>query len=59
MRLFGQSFVDSRTIRLDMLQGFLIGVGLAFVTAQAIGEASNPSLLTFAAPKIELLYGIP
>jgi hypothetical protein len=57
MRLFGQSFVDSRTIRLDVLQGFLIGVGL--VTAQAIGEASNPSLLTFAGPKIELLYGIP
>ncbi|MBV8188954.1 MAG: DUF1214 domain-containing protein [Alphaproteobacteria bacterium] len=33
--LFGQLFVPSRTVRLDVLQGFLIGVGLAFVTAQA------------------------
>jgi hypothetical protein len=30
----GHSFVDSRTVRLDLMQGFLIGVGLAFVTAQ-------------------------
>ena len=32
---FGHFFVHSRTVRLDVMQGFLIGVGLAFVTAQA------------------------
>ncbi len=32
---FGHFFVHSRTTRLDLMQGFLIGVGLAFVTAQA------------------------
>jgi hypothetical protein len=31
----GHFFVHSRTVRLDLMQGFLIGVGLAFVTAQA------------------------
>ena len=31
----GLFFVHSRTVRLDLTQGFLIGVGLAFVTAQA------------------------
>jgi len=31
----GHFFVQSRTVRLDLMQGFLIGVGLAFVTAQA------------------------
>jgi len=31
----GHFFVHSRTVRLDVMQGFLIGVGLAFVTAQA------------------------
>ena len=31
----GHLFVPSRTVRLDVMQGFLIGVGLAFVTAQA------------------------
>jgi hypothetical protein len=30
----GHFFVHSRTVRLDVMQGFLIGVGLAFVTAQ-------------------------
>jgi len=33
--VFGHFFVPSRTVRLDVLQGFLIGVGFAFVTAQA------------------------
>jgi hypothetical protein len=33
--LLGHFFVDSRTVRLDLVQGFLLGVGLAFVTAQA------------------------
>jgi hypothetical protein len=33
--VFGYLFIHSRTIRLDVMQGFLIGVGLAFVTAQA------------------------
>jgi hypothetical protein len=31
----GHFFVHSRTVRLDAMQGFLIGVGLAFVTTQA------------------------
>src|SRR5258708_30723704 len=31
----GHFFVHSRTVRLDVMQGFLISVGLAFVTAQA------------------------
>ena len=31
----GHFFVNSRAVRLDVMQGFLIGVGLAFVTAQA------------------------
>ena len=31
----GHFFVPSRTVRLDVMQGFLIGFGLAFVTAQA------------------------
>jgi hypothetical protein len=31
---FGHLFVHSRPVRLDVMQGFLIGVGLAFVTAQ-------------------------
>jgi hypothetical protein len=31
----GHLFVHLRTVRLDAMQGFLIGVGLAFVTAQA------------------------
>ncbi|MGA7808575.1 DUF1214 domain-containing protein [Bradyrhizobium sp.] len=31
----GHLFVDSRPVRLDVMQGFLIGAGLAFVTAQA------------------------
>ncbi len=32
---FGQLFAHSRPLRLDVIQGFLIGAGLAFVTAQA------------------------
>lgn len=32
---FGHFFVQSRTMQRDVMQGFLIGVGLAFVTAQA------------------------
>jgi hypothetical protein len=31
---FGHFFTSSRTVRTDVLQGFLIGWGLAFVTAQ-------------------------
>jgi len=33
--LLGHFFAHSRTVRSDLIQGFLIGVGLAFVTAQA------------------------
>ena len=33
--LSGRFFVHSRTVRLDVMQGVLIGFGLAFVTAQA------------------------
>jgi hypothetical protein len=36
--LFGTFFVHSRTVRSDLMQGFLIGVGLAFVTAQAFAR---------------------
>jgi hypothetical protein len=34
----GHFFVHPRTVRLDVLQGFLIGAGLAFVTAQAFAR---------------------
>ena len=34
----GHFFVHSRTVCLDVMQGFLIGVGLAFVTAQAYAK---------------------
>ncbi len=33
--LLGNFFAHSRTVHLDVMQGFLIGLGLAFVTAQA------------------------
>lgn len=33
--LLGHFFAPSRTVRLDVMQGFLIGVGVAFVTVQA------------------------
>jgi hypothetical protein len=32
--IFGHFFTNPRTVRTDILQGFLIGFGLAFVTAQ-------------------------
>ena len=32
--VFAHFFTNSRTVRTDVLQGFLIGWGLAFVTAQ-------------------------
>jgi hypothetical protein len=40
----GHFFVHSRTVRLDVMQGFLIGVGLAFVTAQAYARTKGTKI---------------